>query len=90
MVRTLSAALLVSTCSLAVNGLTDDERDKCNRKAAFVRENYELCCGMGKYMDRDRICEKAWKAIRPKEDDDTRSPSWPKLSKGATAGIRPK
>eukprot|EP00966_Prymnesium_polylepis_P190637 4418332-Prymnesium_polylepis.1 len=76
---------LAIACSGSIDGLSEKERAKCDRKAAFVRSNYELCCGMGRYMSRERICKKAWAAIKPPVSEDERSPSWPKIRRDAAS-----
>jgi hypothetical protein len=71
--------LVVVAFSAVPDDLSDHERMRCGKDSTFVKENYGLCCGMGRYMARKRVCARAWEQIRPKEDHDIRSPSWPKI-----------
>ncbi len=61
---------------VAYDGLTDVVRRKCDRKdGKYAKRHYSRCCGKGRSLDREAICEKA----KPYEDPDLRTPAWPKV-----------
>ena len=58
-----------------LDGLTPKQRRKCDGDEEYARAHYERCCGKGRYIDRDAMCEK----VKPWEDPDLRTPAWPKV-----------
>ena len=83
----LRLALACAACSRAtssdpveidvapLDGLTPKQRRKCDGDEEYARAHYERCCGKGRYIDRDAMCEK----VKPWEDPDLRTPAWPKV-----------
>ena len=55
-----------------LDGLTPKQRRKCDGDEEYARAHYERCCGKGRYIDRDAMCEK----VKPWEDPDLRTPAW--------------
>ena len=52
-----------------LDGLTPKQRRKCDGDEEYARAHYERCCGKGRYIDRDAMCEK----VKPWEDHDLRT-----------------
>lgn len=76
----LASALLV--LALDGDGLSETQRRKCDGSdGAYAKSHYDICCGKGRYMFRDAICQ----AAAPVVEDDERTPSYPKLRTDVSA-----
>jgi len=53
----------------------------CDTDAGYAKTHYDQCCGRGRYLDRREVCF----AAAPVQDDDERTPSYPKLWSNVSA-----
>ena len=69
--------LLLQTLLLPLAAGVDE---RCNTTPEYVKDNYEMCCGRGAYLNRRKICLEN----TSEQDEEERTPSYPKVKNKAS------
>ena len=72
--------LLLLLLHLALGELTPTQSSQCDEEA-YAKAHYERCCGNGRFLDRRDLCFR----VAPVQDEDERTPSYPKLRSSVSA-----